>query len=511
MRKLLFGLLALAMVATPAFAGHNADSTIWGWTALTIDSGWYVGAGAGGDYFSVAYFVDNGNPLSNNQRNILAQALPVSGVAVSVADFASGDTYPAVGVYRTNTGLSPITPDLSQPISETFSPTLPSGIPLYQYVCFDSPEGAIPAGDVTVVAAVKDPEDGGALGIGADSGAGQGTTGFTTDSYTTPAISATFLDQGINVGQDNSATTACKPSLRIPHGRLRVDNEGTLGIGNGDDLTVVAKGGTALKFAFFGSKSGDIWQFWYNLPGCLPVLPIGPYLPTVADGDGDGSYLRIGATWPSGFGGLTFQFSAVWGNPGCLAPGAGFTNCITVITLPDPPSGVITCDDGTYESGWVVSIPAGPSDYFDNDYAGLGGANGVTHLSYAIRDFVTTASAFPSAGIAPPDLVTDPAGNSPNLGAAWANIAYTFPVGQFDYTTGTVTSNALPGGGVGSGTIGANKVLAYVQFPPGDYGALGIGGDTNSGSSGCSNWTLNGYSTPAYTFFVNWGMRLFTN
>ena len=75
---------------------------------------------------------------------------------------------------------------------------------------------------------------------------------------------------------------------------------------------------------------------------------------------------------PSGFAGNTFKFAAVWGNStsNCLSPGVGFTNCVAIAIGddPPPPPPFGTCDDGTVETGWVVTIPSGSSDYFNNSF-----------------------------------------------------------------------------------------------------------------------------------------------
>src|SRR5262249_54837875 len=150
----------------------------------------------------------------------------------------------------------------------------------------------------------------------------------------------------------------------IPHGRLRCQELGGLGIMNGDHLTTTISGLKTLDLAFFGAKQGDRWRLYFNTAPCSPAIAIGPVLPTIGDSDGDGAYLRINATFPRGFGGQTFHFAAAWGNLSCASPGTGFTNCVTIITAPDPPFGTI--DDCTIESGWFVQSPAQSSDYFNN-------------------------------------------------------------------------------------------------------------------------------------------------
>src|SRR5262249_35583604 len=149
-------------------------------------------------------------------------------------------------------------------------------------------------------------------------------SGFTQDGYATPAVTMTFLDFGMPIGQDNTTTTSGKPADRLPHGRLRSQRLTKEGILAGDRLTTTVIGSDMLNLAFFGTKSGDKLRLYFNVAPCTPAVAIGPVLSTIPDGDGDGSFLRINALFPVGFGGQTFRFSAVWGNASYLSPGAGF-------------------------------------------------------------------------------------------------------------------------------------------------------------------------------------------
>src|SRR5215510_10621479 len=105
MRKSAIAFMILPWVggAPATLAGDVEASTIWV-TDLqgAIDSGWVITVPTGSsDYFSVAHHVAPGN--SNGAD--LAEALPIVGVAVSVADFGSGRTFPSVGVYQPNLTL----------------------------------------------------------------------------------------------------------------------------------------------------------------------------------------------------------------------------------------------------------------------------------------------------------------------------------------------------------------------------------------------------------------------
>lgn len=509
MRRAFLSLATFAVAALPALAGGNSDSTIWSTcTGSVTDSGWVVTFPTGSsDYFDQTFTVSAG--IGNTENGDVAGGLNAVGVGVSVADFGSGRTYATVGVFNSNLGLDATgeTPDLSSAITSASSPAL-SPPALFQYVDFLTGAGAIPGGSTRTHTVVQlPPGDSGLLGVGADSastGTSGGLAGFTTDGYATPSIGISFLDFGQNVGQDNSATTSCKAADRKPHGRLRCSNK-VQGIGEGDRLTTRVKAGDTLNLAFYGSKSGDKWKLYFNVAPCTPAIGVGGILPTIADPDGSGSYLRINATWPSGFGGQTFRFSAVWGNGACASPGVGFTNCITVVTSADPTFGV--CDDGTVETGWVVQIPSGSSDYFNNNFGSGAGKNGIVGLTISCLDFGTTSGGFPTSGVSNANTVVDPSGNTPDIGAPLATVnPFTFPAGSFETTSGLYTSHAVavPGGSLGS------NVHGWVQFPPGDPGLLGVGGDTTQ-NNGCSFFSLDGYSSPAISFFVNWGIRVKTN
>src|SRR5262249_55273972 len=151
------------------------------------------------------------------------------------------------------------------------------------------------------------------------------------------------------------------PAARLPHGRLRVSGLPSTEVGAGDHLTTTVAANRPVMLSFFGNQSGDKLRIVATSSSCGPGVAIGPVLSALTDEDGDGSYLRVKADWPFGFGGITFQFSALWGNDACPLPGVGFTNCVTVISKPDPVFGV--CDDGTIENGWLVNIPSLSSDY----------------------------------------------------------------------------------------------------------------------------------------------------
>jgi hypothetical protein len=506
-------LLSFAALALAAAGASAQDSTIWSCVVPNVpNGGWVVGFPTGSsDYFSVAY---SAVATLNVEGGTVSKTLPIKSVGVSVTDFNSGHNYPTVGVFRPNVGLDPLgnTPDLGLPVATAATTPLPPGVPLFQYVPYDtSAQVLIPPADATTLAVVQlPPGDSGLLGVGADGNPSTLlTSGYSADGYATPAVTLSFLDFGISIGQDNSVTNSCKPADRIPHGRLRAQKLQSVGIENGDHLTTTVAGGDTLNLTFFGSKSGDKWRIYFAGAPCSPAVAIGPVLPTTNDSDGDGSFLRINATFPMGFANSTFRFAAVWGNGSCLSPGAGFTNCVTVITGPDPVYGIV--DDCTIESGWVVGFPTGSSDYFNNSFGPKpSNVNGVTGVTAAVLDFGIATPEYPSVGVSTANTGVDPSGNTPDLGAGiLGNVTpFTFPSLTFSTTCSQYISHPVS---VPGSAMTGPSIHGWVQLPPGDSGLLGVGADSSSPSAGKSFYTSDGYTTPAISFFANWGIRIKTN
>lgn len=534
MRKALFGLATLALVATTASA-QVENASIWSHQIgndAAIDGGWVVSIPAlTSDSFSAAYNVTAGVG-DNNDRQFINGNMNVNGVGLSVADFGTTQTFTQVGVFRPNLALDPsgLTPNLSVPIA-TSTTTVTTGTPLFTFQFFPTTtDGDIPTGDTTAVASVQFPVgDPGLLGIGADSTAsGTGNCGFTQDNYATPTIIASFIDMGINIGQDNTNTTSCKQADRKLHGRLRAQTIGSAGGGTsvtqGDKLACTVAAGDTLNLGFFGTKPGASdkisFRFYFAgvgpVPPCSPSTALGPVLPAISDGDADnrGVFFRVNAPFPSGFAGNTFKFAAVWGNnpSTCLSPGVGFTNCVAIAIGddPPPPPPFGRCDDGTVETGWVVTIPTLTSDYFNNSFgAAPGGYGGSTGYAVSVLDFLTAVPAYPTSGFSNPNLGVDPSGNTPDVAGAGVIVTvspFTFPAGTFATTDGAyVVQPAAAAGGAFSGI----SIHAWIQFPPGDPGLLGIGGDTTN-PLGCSYFTQDAYTSPAIFFggIANWGLRI---
>ncbi|MCI0659398.1 MAG: hypothetical protein L0170_20295, partial [Acidobacteria bacterium] len=252
---------------------------------------------------------------------------------------------------------------------------------------------------------------------------------------------------------------------------------------------------------FFGTLPGDVFRFFL-----LPFLiPIGPVIPTFPDGDGDGSHIELALVWPPGFEGLTIGLAAFWGNPACPAPGVGFTNAIDIVVESDVFGEI---DDGIIESGWVVAVPSGPSDFFNNNFGTCPALADIAFLSIAVLDFVTAVPAYPTAGVSNAALAVDPTGATPDIagpGLLALVAPFTFPSGTFATTSGLYVAAPVfvPGGLLGS------FVHGWVEFPPGDPGLLLVGADTSSLPALGSFFSLDGYVTPAVPFAVgNWGIRV---
>ncbi|MEW6742468.1 MAG: hypothetical protein AB1486_06895, partial [Planctomycetota bacterium] len=87
---------------------------------------------------------------------------------------------------------------------------------------------------------------------------------------------------------------------------------------------------------------------------------------------------------------------------------------------------------------------------------------------------------------------------------------FTFVPLTFATTSGMYVTNDF--GDIPYATFGTDDVHGVIQFPPGDSGWLGVGGDTTPTLAVVwgSTWTLNGYTTAANRFdaIAGWGIRL---
>jgi hypothetical protein len=273
----------------------------------------------------------------------------------------------------------------------------------------------------------------------------------------------------------------------------------------GDFVKIRVIAGDEMGIAFFmpefgggGGPSSHAFLLFISFLGA-PIFPVGGVLPANNDA-GNYRWIRIGTTWPTGAGGITVNFVAASGKTGHIGS-VGISNEITLSSLDDPNNSFGAWDDCSYESGWVVQIPALSSDYFCQKYGSPAGAIG-GDLSVAVMDFGGTVSSYPSSGLAPPNLGVDASGLTPNLATPYSSFPFPFPALTFITTCGGMVTNAGPNFDPAAG------VNSFIQFPPGDPGLVGVGGDTNGSPNPANNgWTLNGFSTPANQFSVNWGIR----
>jgi len=494
MKKFLFAAAAFGLVAIPAFAADSPQFEQATKADGSMEGGWVVAIPAGSsDYFNVRY---DGAGRS------------VRSLGISVADFGGTTSYPVVGYYNANTGLDPsgMSPDLSSPLATVASPAILGG-PLFGFEAVDTADFTSPSLFHAVVQ--FPPGDPGLVGVGADQdGAANGggecfgpnpfdSSAFTQDGYASPAITFTGAEWGFNALV--APQVASNPQLRTTNNNSDVT-------GDFFNMQTIAGSdfGLALFTRHFGNPQGTLWLLFLSFLG-TPIAPVGPVLPTIAAPGNEWRYIRLGADWPTGAGNLTINFVAIAGAPG--VPGSiAISNEVTVCSAGDPSVNFGRWDDGGFESGWVVSIPAGSSDYFNVNYGSNSGGVTVSNLQVAVMDFGTSASAYPRAGIAPANTGLDGSGNTPDVNNPYANISYGFAAGTFATTSGQMTSNSF-----GANTPPASPdTHSYIQFPVGDPGLLGVGGDTTATFiSGLSGWSLDGYSSVANLVgYADWGMRI---
>jgi hypothetical protein len=169
----------------------------------------------------------------------------------------------------------------------------------------------------------------------------------------------------------------------------------------------------------------------------------------------------------------------------------------------------ITDTDGTIESGWVVSLPSGSSDYFSVAHdvvtapqtEELCASLPITAMSISVADF-GAATSFPRVGVYRSNLGLDASGNTPDLGSPLVQVfnPALSPTHLFDFVPVDTGEVSIPSG--------ATKVHAVVQLPNNDTGQLAVGADTNSTPRGTSFQSEDGYQTLAKPFFGNLGLNI---
>ncbi|MEW6747045.1 MAG: hypothetical protein AB1486_30280 [Planctomycetota bacterium] len=453
----------------------------------TLESAWVVQIPAGSsDFFNQCYEGCAGRPIT--------------GVTLGSADFGAATGYPMAGLFDANFTLDPAgnTPDLA---SGRSTGPIPGGGGVFHWVYAPFDATYVPVNEPQHVVVQFPPGDPGLLAIGADtSEPAEVFNGWSFDGYQTPANGFDF-DFALNLNIDVIA-------------ELQGQNDGCLRLTNGSDemtgdfteLTVQA--GDPLGFVFFAGSPGTLWLLFLSVNG-VPWIRVSPILPTIPC-RGGGYFRLAGIRWPFGFGGAAFSLVAVSGRPG-VPGGVGISNEVQINVLPDPPDRWGALDDGTYESGWVVAIPGGSSDFFNVNFnaPGLVVPDTIEDLRVAVLDFGTAATSFPLSGVFPANYTVDPSGDTPDLTLPYEAAPFPINGGEWATTSAQMSvrtfSPAIP-----YWTLISDDVHGVIQFPPADPGLIAIGADTVSthfwGNSGSS---FDGYTTPANRFtFGNWGIRL---
>jgi hypothetical protein len=465
----------------------------------STEGGWVVQIPSGSsDYFNVRY------PAPTGPTTYV-------GMGAAVYDFGSASTYPVMGLYNQNFGLDPtgFTPDLSSPLTTATSPAVNGGL------LNDWQDVAMPAVVVSTefqCVVQFPPGDPGLLGIGGDTDTsergGNGAPGlpdpwdasaFTTNGYAAAAAFFGGADWGQNAISNPTPFSGTNGSV----GKLRATVDNAQLTGDFTKIRVIA--GDQMGVAFFmnefgggGSGTSHAFLLFISFLGA-PILPVGSPIFVFNDA-GSWRYVRAGIAWPTGAGGITVNFVAASGKVGHIGS-VGISNEITISSLDDPNNSFGFWDDCSYETGWVVQIPSLTSDYFCVKYGSPAGAIS-GDLSVAVMDFGGTVTSYPSSGLAPPNLGLDASGLTPNLATPYSSFPFFFPPLTFVTSCINLITNAGPGFDPSGG------VNSFIQFPPLDPGLVGVGGDTNSSPNPANNgWTLNGFSTAANQFSVNWGIR----
>jgi hypothetical protein len=181
--------------------------------------------------------------------------------------------------------------------------------------------------------------------------------------------------------------------------------------------------------------------------------------------------------------------------------------------------------DGVY---WKVQNPAGPADYFNvrfdhTDTVGAPCPNPavVSSIDVATWDLCGAGTAaWGSIGLYPPDTVVDPSGGTPLLASPISTATSAvlgLPPAHFDTGSAAHTID-IPDVNASTNAVlaGAIDLHTAVGWVPGDS-CTWMGSDTDgsddppgAGTSvgTASYFTLNGYSTPAIIYPVNWIERI---
>ncbi|MEW6744180.1 MAG: hypothetical protein AB1486_15615 [Planctomycetota bacterium] len=406
------------------------------------------------------------------------------------------------GLFDANFTVDPTgnTPDLSRGLS---AGPVPGGGAVHNYVFASFGADYVPGSEPQHVVCQFPVGGSWELGLGTDITWTKGNfSGFTVNRYTTPA-SYIYEDWGLNAVVDTIAEHEADPIAKSHlHQYLSGDDE------TGDFLTATMWQSWFYGIAFQSEYPSVLWQLWLSFVG-VPTQRLTPILPTLPAGGG--SFARAGQAFPLGFGDSTFTFVAIGGVRG-VEGSVHISNEVTLTTLKDPVCRWGIKDDGTMESYWIVSYPTGSSDYLSNWFKCLTppGVTTVTDMKVAVLDFGTRATSFPRSGVFAANYAVDPSGWTPDLSTGWGVQPFTFPPGTLATTSAQYVVNDFAD--IPYSTFGTDDVHGVIQFPPGETGRLGIGGDTTPTPTVLwgSTWTDDGYATPAnrYDRYAGWGLRL---
>ena len=172
-------------------------------------------------------------------------------------------------------------------------------------------------------------------------------------------------------------------------------------------------------------------------------------------------------------------------------------------------------DDEIYDgTGWVVQLPAGPSDYFNVNHGSPLSSSNVSNLTgveVATWDLCGTGATWANVGVYPDNPAMP---GSPNTASPFGvDPNPTFAPGTFD-TGYPATFYAVP-------SIAASTTTTYhavVQWSPAES-CIAVNADTTGDVGTCatplggtamtSAWTLDGYATGAlYVNYANWMMAI---
>jgi len=243
---------------------------------------------------------------------------------------------------------------------------------------------------------------------------------------------------------------------------------------------------------------------------------------------------------------FSFDFLAFYEDNDDLFLGSPIVKVTNLVGCTITPGHVLACnpcvcfgqkDDGFMDgSVWKVGNPSGAAHYFnvrmDNsdsntrstctDVAAGGPVSTITDFEIASWDFCGTGPSWGSIAIYPADLSLDPSGNTPLLGSPIVSATtLRMPPGAADFSyPATIYDCPDTRGSTNSALAASAPIQMAAGWKPGDSCTWMASDDdaidddaTSTGPctvapSTSSYFSLNGFSTPAIPFHVNWMMRI---